>query len=91
MKYDPAIEIAKLDIPVLIINGDFDLQVEVRDAEILKEASPEAELIILEKMNHIFRKIEGEELENTKAYNESRRPLHPELIPSLTGFINALN
>lgn len=90
MKYRPADELAKLDIPVLIVNGSFDLQVDVEDAELLKEAKPDAELVILEGMNHIFRKIEGESLENTKAYNEPARPLHPELIPVLVDFIHSL-
>lgn len=90
MKYQPAEELAKLEIPVLIVNGSFDLQVDVEDAEILKEAKPDARLVILQDMNHIFRKIEGESLENTKAYNEPARPLHPELVPVLVDFIQAL-
>lgn len=90
MKYDPAGEISKLEIPVLIINGSNDLQVDVRDAEILKEANPDAKLVILEDMNHIFRKIEGENLDNTKAYNEPARPLHPELIPTLVDFVKSI-
>lgn len=90
MKYDPAGEISKLEIPVLIINGSNDLQVDVKDAEILKEAKPAAQLVILENMNHIFRKIEGENLENTKAYNEPSRPLHPELIPTLVDFVQSI-
>ncbi|MFO7721260.1 MAG: alpha/beta hydrolase [Gillisia sp.] len=90
MNYDPAGEISKLEIPVLIINGSNDLQVDVRDAEILKEAKPAAKLVILEDMNHIFRKIEGENLDNTKAYNEPARPLHPELIPTLVDFVNSI-
>lgn len=90
MKYDPAAEISKLDIPVLIINGSNDLQVDVKDAELLKEAKPDAKLVILENMNHIFRKIEGENLDNTKAYNEPARPLHPELIPTMVEFVNSI-
>lgn len=90
MKYEPAEELAKLEIPVLIVNGDFDLQVDVEDAKLLKEAKPDAQLVILDKMNHIFRKIEGESLENTKAYNEPARPLHPELLPALVNFIHGL-
>jgi esterase/lipase len=90
MKYEPADEIAKLEIPILIVNGSFDIQVDTTEAELLKEAKPKAELVILDKMNHVFRKIEGDDLENTKAYNEPNRPLHPELIPALVGFIKAV-
>lgn len=91
MKYDPAEEIAKLKIPVLIINGTGDIQVEENQAEMLAEANPEAELEILDNMNHVFRKVDSEDmLVNTKSYNEPEQPLHPELIPVLTEFIKTL-
>lgn len=90
MQFDPAEELAKLEIPVLLINGNYDLQVDVVDAELLQKASPGSQLVIPDKMNHIFRKIEGENLENTKAYNEPNRPLHPELIPALVDFIKSI-
>lgn len=91
MKYDPAQEIIKLRMPVLIINGTADIQVPVKDAEMLKEAYPEAKLVILDKMNHIFRKMDSDDaLTNTKTYNEPNRPLHPELIPELVEFIKNL-
>jgi len=90
MKFDPAAEVAKLEIPVLIINGSFDIQVDVKDAEILDEAALDSKIIILDKMNHIFRKIEGEHLENTKAYNEAHRPLHPELVPAISEFVKSI-
>ncbi len=90
MKYDPTEEIAKLKIPILIINGSFDIQVDTTEADLLAEANPKAELVILDKMNHVFRKIEGDDLENTKAYNEPNRPLHPELIPNLVDFIKSV-
>ncbi len=90
MKYDPREEIAKLDIPVLLINGSNDLQVKEEQAKKLKEAKPEAELVILDKMNHVFRKIEGDDLENSKSYNEPALPLHPQLALEIAEFINSL-
>lgn len=87
MKFDPREEIAKIEIPVLLINGSNDLQVGEEEAQQLKEANPKAQLLILENMNHILRKIEGDDLENSKSYNEASLPLHPELIPNLVQFI----
>lgn len=91
MQYDPIAEIAKLEIPVLIINGSKDLQVEASTATELKEVKPDAELVIIEKMNHILRKIEGSDLENSKSYNEAANPLHPELIPVIKEFVNRVD
>lgn len=90
MKFDPAAELAKLEIPVLIVNGNYDLQVDVTDAQLLHKAASGSQLVIPDKMNHIFRKIEGENLENTKAYNEPARPIHPELTLAMVGFINSI-
>lgn len=87
MKYEPKEEISQLEIPVLLVNGSKDLQVEEAEAEALRIANPNAELVILEDMNHVLRKIEGDDLENSKSYNETGRPLHPELVDVLVKFV----
>jgi hypothetical protein len=87
MQYDPKVEITKLNIPVLIINGDKDTQVQVSEAELLKNAKPDAEYIIIPKMNHIFKEIEGNDLENSKSYNIYNLPVMPELINTVSDFI----
>jgi fermentation-respiration switch protein FrsA (DUF1100 family) len=88
MKYNPQVEIAKLEIPILIINGTKDLQVSVAEAELLSKAAPKSELKIIEKMNHVLFTIEGDDLENSKSYNEAFRPLNEELISTIIKFIN---
>ena len=87
MKYKPTEEIKKLEIPVLILNGTKDLQVTEEEANMLKEAYPEAELKIIENMNHVLFIIEGDDLENAKSYNESYRSISEELINSVKEFI----
>lgn len=90
MKFDPAEEIEELDMPVLVINGTKDLQVKEKDARELADSNPNAELVLLEDMNHVFRKIETDDLENSKSYNEPRRPLHPELVSTIVEFIKGI-
>ncbi len=87
MRYDPKLEIAKLDMPVLLVNGEKDLQVQVSEAEILKSAKPDAEYLIIPQMNHILKKIEGDDIENSKSYNEPNRPVMPEVIELISAFI----
>lgn len=87
MQYNPQVEIVKLDMPVLIINGDRDIQVEVSEAEKLKAAKPDAQYVIIPFMNHIFKKINGDDLVNSKSYNEYNRPVMPELIEIISKFI----
>ena len=90
MKYDPAAEMAKLKIPVLIINGTKDIQVDVEDARLLYEAKPDSKLVLIDGMNHIFRNMEGNDLENVKTYNQPELPLHSELVPTLVDFIKSV-
>lgn len=90
MQYDPQEELKKLDMPVLLINGSNDLQVKEDQAEKLHSAKPSAQLVILDKMNHVFRKIEGDDLENSKSYNDAGLPLHPGLVPVIADFIKTL-
>ncbi len=87
MQYDPKLEITKLNIPVLIINGDKDIQVQISEAELLKNAKPEADYEIIENMNHILKEIEGNDLENSKSYNIYNLPVIPKLITVVSDFI----
>ncbi|GHC64918.1 alpha/beta hydrolase family protein [Ulvibacter litoralis] len=87
MLYDPMTEISKLEMPILIINGDKDLQVSVSEAEKLHKAKPGAEYLIIPQMNHIFKKIEGNDMENGKSYNQYNIPVMPELIDAISTFI----
>ncbi|MAX70071.1 MAG: alpha/beta hydrolase [Flavobacteriaceae bacterium] len=87
MTYNPTEVIESLKMPVLIINGTKDLQVSEEEAKLLKEANENAELKIVENMNHVLFIIEGDDLENSKSYNESFRPISEELIESITDFI----
>lgn len=87
MQYDPKVEISKLKIPTLIMNGDKDLQVQVSEAEILYKAQPNAQCEIVPNMNHILKKIEGDDIENSKSYNQYNLPVMPEVIEIISSFI----
>jgi alpha-beta hydrolase superfamily lysophospholipase len=85
-KYNPIAEIAKLKIPVLILQGDKDLQVDEENAYRLHEASKGSKLLILQNMNHVLKSV-SDEKDNAKSYKDADRPLHPVLIPEMVSFI----
>lgn len=87
MKYDPAIEIAKLDIPILIIQGNTDLQVSVNDAQMLHQAKPDAELVIIDQMNHVLKASSSDLQENKATYSNPKRPLKQTLITTIIEFL----
>jgi pimeloyl-ACP methyl ester carboxylesterase len=84
--YDPQLEIKKLTIPVLIIQGTNDIQVSISDANLLAAASPKAQLILVKNMNHIFRLVEGDRDANIATYSKGELPISEELVNSIALF-----
>ncbi|HEX8563573.1 MAG TPA: alpha/beta hydrolase [Flavobacterium sp.] len=86
-KYDPQVEIKKLAIPILILQGSNDIQVSVDDAKRLLSAAPKADLVIVNNMNHILRIIEGDRQANAGTYANPALPVSSELVKSISRFI----
>jgi uncharacterized protein len=86
-KYDPQREIKKLSIPVMILQGTNDLQVTVEDANRLSRAKPDARLIFIDNMNHIFRVVAVDNSANAATYNNASLPISSNLISRITTFI----
>lgn len=86
--YDPAILAAQAQLPLLIIQGDNDIQVSVKDAEILASANPSATLAIIPKMNHVLKNIESKNrAKNVQSYSNPQLPLSPQLAETMVKFI----
>jgi pimeloyl-ACP methyl ester carboxylesterase len=87
LKYNPAEQLALLTIPVLIIQGTTDIQVQVKDAELLKEAKANAELAIIEGMNHVLKHADAERTKNLSTYSNAELPVVPEMVDVISKFI----
>jgi pimeloyl-ACP methyl ester carboxylesterase len=85
-KYDPRQEIAKLRKPVLIIQGTSDLQVNVKDAQMLYEANPEAKLIKIEGMNHVLKPAPLERQANIETYSQGNLPIKQDVLDAIAEF-----
>jgi len=89
-KYDPAQEIAKLELPILVVQGTTDLQVGVKDAELLFASlnkSPQNALVVLEGVNHVLKLAPLERSANLLTYSNPKLPLAPEVVPSLSNWL----
>lgn len=86
-KYDPATEIAKLNIPILLIQGTTDIQVSENEVKLLAAAKPEAKLLIIEKMNHILKESEADAINNMATYRDPELPLIKGLVEGIINFI----
>lgn len=86
-KYDPKEEIAKLSCPVLIVQGNTDLQVKVEDANLLASGNPKGVKVILEGMNHVLKNAPPDRMANAQTYNDPDLPLQDGLMERLIDFI----
>lgn len=86
MAYTPSEEIKRVELPILIINGNKDLQVSVTEAETLHQANLKSKLIIIDNMNHVLKTIEKDE-DNMASYMSPDFPLSKQLVDEITTFI----
>jgi pimeloyl-ACP methyl ester carboxylesterase len=91
-KYDPRVEIKKLKIPVLIIQGDMDVQVSVYDAELLSKANPKTELKFIRYMNHVLKDTDTKDKTEqvTKVYTNPDLPLDKIFEDEVVKFIKVV-
>ena len=88
MLHDPCEEIKKLKIPILILQGTTDIQVEVKEAEMLKACKPKAILKIITGMNHILKEAPMDRGKNIATYSKDDLPIMPGLVDLLAAFVN---
>lgn len=89
-RQDPAAAFARLKMPALIIQGSNDIQVGVGDAQMLKAAKPDAELALIEGMNHVMRIVPNDIKRQMASYKDPQLPLAAELGAHILSFIEAL-
>ncbi|GEN53357.1 alpha/beta hydrolase family protein [Halobacillus faecis] len=88
MAYDPAEQLAELDVPTLIVNGTNDIQVPDSEAQLLKKAEPEAELMLVDGMNHVLKEAPENRDENLATYTNPDLPLADGLVEGMIEFLN---
>lgn len=90
-KYDPAVEIARVKVPVLIVQGGRDVQISVDDARALKAAHAAAKLIVIPAANHVYRATDTDDrMAQLRLYTDPTIPLVPELAPAIAEWIRTL-
>jgi fermentation-respiration switch protein FrsA (DUF1100 family) len=90
LRVDPQVEIARLTIPVLIVQGTLDGQVMVSDAQLLSKAQPKAKLVMIEGMNHVFKQVPADQASQQKSYSDPSIPDAPELIEGVATFVKSV-
>ena len=87
-KYNPQEEIKKLTVPVLLLQGKTDIQISVKDAELLKQALPSAELHLIDGMNHVLKDCDMMDRKKQMAvYTNPDLPVNENLLLFIEKFV----
>ena len=88
LRYDPASLATALKLPLLIVQGERDLQVSVADAKRLAAAQPRARLVLLPAMNHVLKDVASDDRAgNFATYSDASLAVDPGLVAAIAGFV----
>jgi uncharacterized protein len=87
-RYDPAQEIARLTMPVLIVQGTTDRQVTVNDAERLAEGNRSAALAIITGMNHVLKDVPPDPDAQDRSEIDPTLPIDAALVRAISAFVS---
>jgi pimeloyl-ACP methyl ester carboxylesterase len=85
--HDPANLAAKIKLPLLIVQGERDLQVSTGDAHKLAAAQPKAKLVLLPRMNHVLKDVDsGDRSAHLATYSNPSLPVDSGLVDAIAAF-----
>jgi len=86
--YDPAKILSAYKKPVLLLQGQRDIQVSAEDAALLKKADPQATLVLLPNVNHILKTVDSDDRSaNIATYADPDLPLAPGVVNAISRFL----
>jgi hypothetical protein len=85
---DPTKMIAGIEKPILVLQGQRDIQVTAEDARRLGEANPGAKIVVLPDTNHVLKFVGSEDrAANLATYSNPSLPLAPGIVEIISDFI----
>ena len=90
LAHPPGDAISKVSAPVLVLQGQTDLQTTEEDAHRLAAARPGAALTLLPGVNHVLKTAPADRAANISTYADPDRPLAPAVMPALLGFLKRI-
>ena len=88
LRFDSAKLAASITVPLLIVQGEHDLQVSVADAKALDAAQPKAKLVLLPTMNHVLKDVASDDrAANLATYSDSSLPVDSGLVDAIAAFV----
>jgi pimeloyl-ACP methyl ester carboxylesterase len=86
--YDPRRVLAGYSKPVLVLQGQRDIQVSEADARLLKQANPQANLVLLPNVNHVLKSVTSDDFGgNVATYANPGLPLASGVVEAIADFL----
>jgi len=90
LRFDPVAEIAKVKVPVLIVQGTTDMQVTVDDARALAAAKSGSKLEIVDGMNHVLKMVPVDRDKQIASYGDPALAVAPRVVDAIAAFVGQL-
>ena len=89
--FDPPAAIRAVRQPVLIVQGETDLQATVADAERLHAARPDAKRVVIPAVNHVLKHVTDRTMAGQMGtYQDPTVPIVPDVVAVIADWIKAL-
>lgn len=86
-RHDPAKLASAITVPLLIVQGERDIQVSAADAKTLAAAQPKAKLVLLPTMNHVLKDVASDDrATNLATYADPSLPVDQSLVDAIAKF-----
>jgi pimeloyl-ACP methyl ester carboxylesterase len=85
---DPPALLAATKLPVLVLQGETDMQTSVADAKLLAAARPGIALTVLPGVNHLLKIAPADRAANMATYSNPALPLAPGVVDKIAAFIH---
>jgi pimeloyl-ACP methyl ester carboxylesterase len=86
-RQSPTEAVAKLDVPVLVVQGTADVQVALPEAEKLHAAARNGTLLVVPDMSHAMKRATADPATSMKGLTDPAMPIVPELPPRIVQFL----
>jgi uncharacterized protein len=90
MNIDPAAELARTSLPVLLVYGARDLQITLADRDALQAAGSDVRVVTLAEANHLLKRAPADRAGNVATYTDPSLPLDPGVMPPVIDFFRSL-
>lgn len=84
--FDIRKELSAADVPLLIVQGDYDFQVTLAEGFLLAQARPDAAAVVVPRMNHVLKEVPQELDENYRSFSDPAFPLAAGLAELVASF-----